>query len=118
MDALHLFDQAKMWECGIPLCKELGRLYETEFFDYTKLVAILVQSALCVCVCVCVCYKYFCLVHCMYTVFNILSLLLLLLCSKCRQIFSVRLSTFISSELLLITLWSATMARDFPFFSE
>lgn len=42
MRAVQLFDQGKSWECGIPLCKELARLYETEFFDYTKLAAILV----------------------------------------------------------------------------
>lgn len=43
MNAILLFDQGKAWECGIPLCKELGKMYETEFFDYTKLAAILVS---------------------------------------------------------------------------
>ena len=48
MEAIRLFDEGKSWECGIPLCKELAKLYETELFDYQKLAAILVSpSALC-----------------------------------------------------------------------
>ena len=43
-DAIRLFDQGKTWESGIPLCKELADLYETELFDYQKLAAILVGS--------------------------------------------------------------------------
>ena len=42
MEAIKLFDQGKSWECGIPLCKELAKLYELELFDYQKLAAILV----------------------------------------------------------------------------
>ena len=48
MEAIRLFDEGKSWECGIPLCKELAKLYETELFDYQKLAAILVSvSMLC-----------------------------------------------------------------------
>ena len=43
MDAVRLFDQGKSWECGIPLCKELAKLYETDLFDYQKLASILVS---------------------------------------------------------------------------
>ena len=43
MEAIKLFDQGKSWECGIPLCKELAILYETDLFDYQKLAAILVS---------------------------------------------------------------------------
>ena len=32
-----------MWECGIPLCKELAGIYETKLFDYDKLASILVS---------------------------------------------------------------------------
>ena len=51
MEAIRLFDEGKSWECGIPLCKELAKLYETELFDYQKLAAILVSppSVLCSC---------------------------------------------------------------------
>ena len=43
MEAIRLFDQGKSWECGIPLCKELAKLYETDLFDYQKLASILVS---------------------------------------------------------------------------
>lgn len=43
MEAIKLFDQGKSWECGIPLCKELAELYETDLFDFQKLAAILVS---------------------------------------------------------------------------
>ena len=56
MDAIELFDQGKMWECGIPLCKELGKIYETEFFDYMKLADILVIFLV---ICLHMCYRYF-----------------------------------------------------------
>lgn len=44
LDAIRLFDQGKSWECGIPLCKELATIYETELFDYQKLASTLVCS--------------------------------------------------------------------------
>ena len=44
MEAIRLFDEGQSWECGIPLCKELAKLYETELFDYQKLAAILVSG--------------------------------------------------------------------------
>ena len=43
MEAIRLFDEGKSWECGIPLCRELAKLYEMELFDYQKLAAILVS---------------------------------------------------------------------------
>ena len=46
MEAIRLFDEGKSWECGIPLCKELAKLYETELFDYQKLAAILVSASI------------------------------------------------------------------------
>ena len=45
--ALDLFDRGKAWECGIPLCKELASMYETKFFNYTKLAATLVSLGGC-----------------------------------------------------------------------
>ena len=45
-DCIRLFDQGKSWESGIPLCKELAKLYETEVFDYQKLATILVRWCL------------------------------------------------------------------------
>ncbi len=43
MDAVRLFNEGKSWECGVPLCKELATLYETQLYDYTKLASILVR---------------------------------------------------------------------------
>ena len=58
-DAIDLFDRGSNWEGGIPLCKQLARLYETDLFDYEKLSAMLVRERererVCLCVCVCVC---------------------------------------------------------------
>ena len=41
-DVIRLFDRGKTWECGVPLCKELAEIYETELFDYQQLASILV----------------------------------------------------------------------------
>ncbi|XP_076363419.1 dedicator of cytokinesis protein 3-like isoform X2 [Tachypleus tridentatus] len=45
-EALYLkiidyFDKGKCWEEGIPLCKELAKLYEKKLFDYARLSSIL-----------------------------------------------------------------------------
>ena len=45
MDAVRLFNEGKSWECGIPLCKELATLYETDLYNYTKLAKILVSNS-------------------------------------------------------------------------
>ncbi len=50
LDCIRLFDQGKSWESGIPLCKELAQLYETEVFEYQKLADILV-SPVCASLC-------------------------------------------------------------------
>ncbi|XP_052869684.1 dedicator of cytokinesis protein 1 [Anopheles cruzii] len=34
---IKLFDQGKMWECAIELCKELAQQYENEVYDYLSL---------------------------------------------------------------------------------
>ena len=47
MEAIRLFDEGKSWECGIPLCKELAKLYEADLFDYQKLASILVSCQWC-----------------------------------------------------------------------
>ena len=46
MDSVRLFNEGKSWECGIPLCKELATLYETDLYNYTKLASILVSKHL------------------------------------------------------------------------
>lgn len=42
---IHHFDRGKCWEKGIPLCKELAVLYETELYDYAQLSKILKMQA-------------------------------------------------------------------------
>ncbi|CAG7834015.1 unnamed protein product [Allacma fusca] len=44
LQVIKYFDQGKLWECAIPLCKELASIYEKKF-DYTKLSNILVTSS-------------------------------------------------------------------------
>lgn len=34
---IEYFDKGKLWENGLPLCKELANVYENILFDYTKL---------------------------------------------------------------------------------
>ena len=38
---IALFDQSQLWECSVPLCKELADLYENRIYDYHKLSNIL-----------------------------------------------------------------------------
>ena len=38
---IALFDKSQLWECAVPLCKELCDLYENKIFDYHKLSNIL-----------------------------------------------------------------------------
>ncbi|XP_033116427.1 dedicator of cytokinesis protein 3-like [Anneissia japonica] len=40
----HL-DKGQVWECGIPLCKELADLYENKLYNYKKLSSILKTQA-------------------------------------------------------------------------
>lgn len=42
-DIINLFEQGKIWEEGIKLCKELALQYEQETFQYTELAKILVR---------------------------------------------------------------------------
>lgn len=42
-DAIKLFEQGKIWEEGITLCKELERQYEHETFQYKELAKLLVS---------------------------------------------------------------------------
>ncbi|XP_071960816.1 dedicator of cytokinesis protein 3-like isoform X2 [Antedon mediterranea] len=41
---VHL-DKGQVWECGIPLCKELADLYENKLYNYKKLSTILKTQA-------------------------------------------------------------------------
>ena len=34
---IKLFDTARLWECALPLCKQLADLYEKRLYDYAKL---------------------------------------------------------------------------------
>ncbi|KAI6650436.1 Dedicator of cytokinesis protein 2-like [Oopsacas minuta] len=43
--SIEYFDRGKAWEMGIILCKELGKQYEEEIFDYVKLSDILQTQA-------------------------------------------------------------------------
>ena len=38
---IALFDKSQLWECSVPLCKELSDLYENRIYDYHKLSNIL-----------------------------------------------------------------------------
>nr|XP_025035597.1 dedicator of cytokinesis protein 2-like [Pelodiscus sinensis] len=40
---IHYFDQGKMWEEAIHICKELAEQYESEVFEYEMLSDILVS---------------------------------------------------------------------------
>ncbi|XP_019851718.1 PREDICTED: dedicator of cytokinesis protein 2-like isoform X2 [Amphimedon queenslandica] len=44
-ESIRLLDQGKAWEYGIPLCKELATVYETQQFKYDKLSQILRTQA-------------------------------------------------------------------------
>lgn len=44
-DMIDYFDQGKMWECALGICKELIKQYEEETFDYTQLSLLLMRMA-------------------------------------------------------------------------
>ncbi|XP_071089559.1 dedicator of cytokinesis protein 1-like isoform X4 [Haliotis cracherodii] len=44
-DIINYFEQGKMWEKGIELCKEMARMYEQELIDYPNLSLILKKQA-------------------------------------------------------------------------
>jgi dedicator of cytokinesis protein 3 len=45
LKVIKYFDQGKIWEKGIPLCKELASLYEFKLYDYGKLSHVLKTQA-------------------------------------------------------------------------
>ena len=45
LQIIQLFNTARLWECAIPLCKELADLYEKRTYDYVKLADLLRQQA-------------------------------------------------------------------------
>lgn len=44
-EIIRLFDDGKMWECALEVCKELAQQYEYEIFDYISLSQLHVQMS-------------------------------------------------------------------------
>lgn len=45
LEIIDCFDRGKVWEYGIPLCKELASLYESKLYNYQELSKILQKEA-------------------------------------------------------------------------
>jgi hypothetical protein len=44
-ESIRLLNEGKSWECGIPICKELAMVYETQTYEFQKLAQILQTQA-------------------------------------------------------------------------